>query len=101
MFSFERATSEASFSSLQFYYTAQEFKQKFDEETHIHLHVHEVSSQPLVWFSFINKVYELSNPHCSASSKPLQHAARNNYRAKDKNIRAPTYRKVGSREEDN
>lgn len=101
MFSFERATSETSFLSLQFYYTAQEFKQKCDEETHIHLHVHQVCSQPLVRFSFINKVYKLSNPHCSAPSKPFQQAAKNNYRAKDANIRAPAYLKAGSREEGN
>lgn len=45
MFSFERATNETSFPSLQFYSPAQQFKKKLDQETRINLHFYQVYYQ--------------------------------------------------------
>lgn len=38
MFSFETATNETSFPSLQLHSPAQQFKKKLDQETRINLH---------------------------------------------------------------
>lgn len=45
MFSFERATNETSFPSLQFCSPAQQFKKKLHQETHINLHFYQVYYQ--------------------------------------------------------